>query len=316
METYAFRLSDGRIGAFQIGAGRQFLFIPNDLLGFQPQVTSDFGGFVFDETRQDRENEIIELVNGFLHILSRSSNHPRPNEVKRLSVVGKQIPRMGTHNVYGDTDLSGRTAIDEFKAFKSICDALTELFYYIEPSCIGSNLKAYGQKIREILILACTEVEFLLRKFLVDNGYAGKGNGRYTTNDYVACKDALRVADYSAKLLLHHDLGEISPFAQWSAQKPTESLEWYDAYNSVKHDRGGAFSRATLANAISAGCGIHVLLESQYGARFFDSPFYSKFTSPFITTKKPTPNLEDLYCPTFTGEDEARWEGTIKYFER
>ncbi|RYE38341.1 MAG: hypothetical protein EOP48_27245, partial [Sphingobacteriales bacterium] len=121
-----------------------------------------------------------------------------------------------------------------FINFQSASDDLNKkLFNYIEPAI--ANLSAYGHKIRELLILACTEVECLLVKALIENGYDERD--RYSTNDYVKCKSLLGLDDFEVKLIQYSSVKSFRPFKGWDASSPTKTLLWYNAYNSVKHNR-------------------------------------------------------------------------------
>lgn len=71
----------------------------------------------------------------------------------------------------------------------------------------------------------------------------------------------------AAKLRLYPDYGRIEPFQGWTPDAPTESLGWYNAYNSVKHDREASLKYATLEHVIQAVVGVLVLAEAQFGAR-------------------------------------------------
>lgn len=127
------------------------------------------------------------------------------------------------------------------------------------------TLETYGHSIRNLLILACTEVETYWRGVLTANGHI---RPRITTNDYVALKDAMRLADYSISFTSYPWLESIRPFANWNRQNPTTTLRWYDAYNAVKHNREGEFERATLRHAFEAVTACAIMLVAQFGLSF------------------------------------------------
>ncbi len=60
-------------------------------------------------------------------------------------------------------------------------------------------------------------------------------------------------------------LPPVRPFQAWSSAAPTETLDWYCAYNQTKHDREDAFAAATLERAVASVCGGVALLAAQYG---------------------------------------------------
>ena len=57
-----------------------------------------------------------------------------------------------------------------------------------------------------------------------------------------------------------------SPFSPWASGS---SLDWYNAYNTTKHDRHSQFDQATFEQLIAACCGLLVLLSSQFETNDF-----------------------------------------------
>jgi hypothetical protein len=57
-----------------------------------------------------------------------------------------------------------------------------------------------------------------------------------------------------------------SPFLAWSTGN---SLPWYQAYNTTKHDRHSEFEKATFGHLIDACCGLLVLLSAQFETNDF-----------------------------------------------
>lgn len=205
------------------------------------------------------------------------------------------------------TEIYNRSAmLDEVRSFHSICNSLTSLFDIIEPE--HPNLTAYGNKIREGLILGCTEVEYLLKKTLIDNNYTN--SKRMSMNDYVKTLPYLKLEQYSVKLKMFPDLGSFQPFANWSPSQPTQSLNWYDSYNAVKHDRGSNKNRSTLEMLINSVAAIHIILEAHYGEHLFDSPMRSSYESIFQTETRPIWDLHELPMPLL-GSDQP-WDGALQ----
>jgi len=135
------------------------------------------------------------------------------------------------------------------QALRVLLEKLDDLFLYIEPDTISYN--TYSHKIRELLILASTEVENFWSYFMKLAGTAPLGRN-YSTQDYVKLKDKLFLQEFQCTLRSYVSLPVIRPFLNWSSTSPTASLVWYDAYNKTKHDRANHFSDATLSNALSA----------------------------------------------------------------
>jgi hypothetical protein len=122
---------------------------------------------------------------------------------------------------------------------------------------------AFGHDIRNLLILACTEVETHWRGVLVANGAQRK---TFTTNDYVKLVDILRLRDFAVSFPAFPSLEPMRPFENWGlTDKPTADLTWYADYNAVKHNREEEFERANLLCAFQALSAVAVMLVAQYG---------------------------------------------------
>ena len=92
----------------------------------------------------------------------------------------------------------------------------------------------YGHKIRELLLLACMEVESSWTAVLKINEY---GKGRLTTQDYVKLLSPMYLDRYWVNLP-SYKYPSIKPFEGWDAEDPKPSpCHWYHAYNQTKHDR-------------------------------------------------------------------------------
>ncbi|WP_417684935.1 hypothetical protein [Roseibium sp.] len=151
------------------------------------------------------------------------------------------------------------------QALQLLIERLYDLFLYVEPNAHG--LRSFGHKTRELLILAATEVENYWQRHARDAGLVGNRGRSLNTTDYVSLKDILFLSEYEVTLKPYPTVAPIRPFATWSAQNPTQSLLWYDAYNKTKHDRETHFREASLERCIEAVCATIIL----FSVRF--SPF-------------------------------------------
>jgi hypothetical protein len=140
---------------------------------------------------------------------------------------------------------------------------LRNIYQHIEPT--NRNMECYGHKLRNLLIIACTEAEAQWKGILKANGYPI--SDRLSTNDYVKLAVPLHLKEYTVTLPAYPDVPPIAPFGSWDKAKPTESLPWYDSYNKTKHDREEHFKSATLLQATSAVVACAVLLVAQFGRR-------------------------------------------------
>jgi hypothetical protein len=150
-----------------------------------------------------------------------------------------------------------------FVALRILLNRLQGIFETVEPN--NDNRNKYGHKIRELLLLACMEVESSWSAVLKENHYR---KGRWTTKDYFKLKRAMFLDGYKVSLTQYHSYLPFSPFQNWDVSATTTSLSWYDAYNKTKHDREGNLQQATLEHAITAVGAVVVLFFAQFGRNF------------------------------------------------
>jgi hypothetical protein len=142
----------------------------------------------------------------------------------------------------------------------ALSDELRAIFRVIEP--VETNFSAYGHAMRNLLILACTEVEANCRRILKANDALPACP---TTRDYVKLLNPLKLAQYGLTLPLFPKAGTVHPFLGWDMRESTKSLQWYDSYNAVKHDREGKPEQANLLHALTAVAAVAALAEAQFG---------------------------------------------------
>jgi len=144
----------------------------------------------------------------------------------------------------------------------ALINQLQEICQVVHP--LGNNLKTFGHEIRNVLILASTEVEAHWKSVLKAHGVEGRN-----TTDYVKLAPALKLPDFAVDFPWYPWMDAIKPFKNWiHSVSPTQNLAWYDSYNRVKHDRESNFAEATLECAFQAISGCFVMLCAQYGWDF------------------------------------------------
>jgi hypothetical protein len=150
-----------------------------------------------------------------------------------------------------------------FVALKLLLMKMQDVFETVEPA--QANLESYGHKIRELLLLAAMEVEASWAAVLKANGYAKQ---RMNTSDYVKLCAPMLLDSFSLTLRSYTDFPSFFPFKGWTAQTPTQSLDWYDAYNQTKHNREENLGVATLQRAVHAVGAVAVMFAAQYSYSF------------------------------------------------
>jgi len=163
------------------------------------------------------------------------------------------------------------------------------------------TLGVYGHEIRNLLILAATEVETHWRGVLVANGC---GVSKMTTVDYVRLLGPMKLDAYEVSFPNFPWLPAVRPFENWTSDAPTQSLGWYAAYNGVKHNREHEFERANLGNAFLAVSAVVVMLAAQF-SRSIGLGGHSDLSAYFRFSKRPTWEPAELYIDF--SEDGEEW---------
>jgi hypothetical protein len=186
--------------------------------------------------------------------------------------------------------------VSAIEQMESLMAYLQSLFEVIHPS--SANLNAFGSRIRNVLILASTEVEAQWHGVLKANHVDPQGR-YYNTKDYIRLLELLKLGAYEICLSRYPDLGSIAPFASWRQMSPTKSLDWYDSYNMTKHDRESQLPAAQLRHAIAAVAALPVLAAAQFGVSALKQ---HEVKSMFRFVKLPTWSFSESYYYPLEGE--------------
>jgi hypothetical protein len=188
--------------------------------------------------------------------------------VKTSHEPGHSVEGVWRPGLYFDDEMlqALRTTAAELRlaeqALLLLIQRLDELLLFVEPS--SQTLGTHSHKARELLILACTEVEASWQHYLRLAGVSKPANG-YSTNQYINLKEPLCLEEFQVSLPRYEAIPPTRPFYNWAAANPTTSLNWYDAYNKAKHDRAVHFAFATLANCVHAVAANLVLFTVRFG---------------------------------------------------
>lgn len=152
----------------------------------------------------------------------------------------------------------------------------------------------YSHKIRELLFLACSDLESTLKKYKF-----GKND---SMKDYIEILKFVDLTKYKISLVGYAQPYKCSPFENWNKDKATQSLPWYEAYNKIKHNREENFHFATLENCINAIAANLVM----FAVRFSPTTLYnendvcSNLARSALDYK--IENSRDFYIPVFEGK--------------
>lgn len=186
---------------------------------------------------------------------------------------------------------------NQLRQLEIILSDLSEVFKIIAPH--HNQFSVYGHAIRNIIILACTEVDARMQDILANNG-VNPNRKYFEMKDYFKLKDPLKLDEYELSFYRYGDLRTFLPFSAWDNDK---QLDWYKAYNHIKHNREKNFSEANLLNALNAIMAYAIILIAQYGYR---NDLWRETVGKIIhIEKEPKWDLEDFYIKSSNGQRDV-----------
>ncbi len=226
--------------------------------------------------------------------------------------IGNTIENIWRPSLYFYDDLKNGIKISEKdqrsqeQALRILIEKLDEILLFIEPSQDG--LKSYSHKVRELLILACTEVENQWRSLLQKANYSPQNGRDFTTIDYVKLLSKTHIAEYEIGLKNFDSFVPSKPFANWTNTSPTQSLVWYDAYNKTKHDRAQNFPLSQFQFAIDAVAANIILYCTRFSPLLLlnDTHTLSGLIKQIFEIKLVNANRKTFYLPKLTFRLDTR----------
>ena len=119
-----------------------------------------------------------------------------------------------------------------------------------------NNEKAFSNEYAKVLLLAGSEVDVVAK--LVCGKYAPKQKADNIEDYRKAIVSTFKDIHTISIDISRHNLS-LTPWTNWNPSI-AKSPDWWQAYNSVKHDREKCFPEANLANTINSLCGLFALL--------------------------------------------------------
>lgn len=250
-----------------------------------------------NDTIDSVKKEFIKL-NLNCGIIYKGIYRPLLNEniAKHSDDLINEFPKQ---DAYADLPIMDRQEYsNRLNQLELLLDDLFDVFNVVAP--YKENLSCFGNKIRNIIILACTEIDSMM-KGILEKSKVKPQFKFYTTNDYIKLNVPLQLNEYTLSFSRFEELGDSKPFFKWNSNNPTGSLSWYLDYNNVKHDRESNFSKANLTNAIDSIMALAALMVSQFGYR--NELWHEKVGKIIKIKTEPQWNIRELYIPSREGEE-------------
>jgi hypothetical protein len=160
--------------------------------------------------------------------------------------------------------------ISLINSFECLSKDFLKLCEYIDP--IDANKNCFSLRTFELLLRTCTEIENLWSIILRDKGHSGKN---WNINEYYKIESDYGLNLSSKEVTFVYwkpdsSQSYIKPFENWTTDvQNSPRLNWYKAYNNVKHDRELNFPEASLNNVRYALSALYVNLVEYFSYDIF-----------------------------------------------
>lgn len=234
-------------------------------------------------------------------------------EIEEMNIeVGHTVDGVWRPSLFFWNDIQQGLNIDpveqrkQEQALRTLVEKLDEILLFIEPSPDGLN--SYSHKIRELLILSCTEVENQWRSLINKTRHTPINSRNYTTQDYFRLLPITYIDEYQVGLRYYNSYSPSKPFKNWNPSNPTQSLSWYNAYNQTKHNRDQHFNSAKLKHAIDAVAANIILYCSRFSPLILinDTNTLSSLIKQIFEIKMLDCDRKSFYLPLLVIPKETR----------
>lgn len=195
-----------------------------------------------------------------------------------------------------------------------LVDRLVNLSRYVELH--ERNLGVFSHEVRELLLLACIDVETSFRSIFSLSVAGTTEETRLSTADYFRICEPFYLREFEARLRHFPSLPNFRPFLEWDAARPTASLPWFSAYNAIKHNREGSLDQATLGACLNALAAAAILYCAQFSIPSTDDwvhePSYVLnrwFAIDLIDADPATFYVPPTTIPANRPDQLAMWDG-------
>ena len=117
----------------------------------------------------------------------------------------------------------------------------------------NDNFSTYSNAYLKIIVQTGAEIDNVFKEIC---GLSGKK----TIGDYVSPILSKYSTLTTSSVRIQNSNITIHPFQGWDIKQPSKSLEWWDKYNSIKHERTLNFKMASLSTSIHILGALFILL--------------------------------------------------------
>ena len=144
-----------------------------------------------------------------------------------------------------------------WSSFKLLYDDLEDSFRFVNPT--EDHLSVYSLRFYELLIRASTEFESICKDKVEEFNLSKKKRKDFDIKDYHLLNAHFDNKPSAISIgFVFSDPLFVKPLEGW---KIDHSLDWYKAYNTVKHNRVKDFHLANLENVLKGMAALFIIIE-------------------------------------------------------
>ena len=228
-------------------------------------------------------------------------------------------------NEYAQDSRYAPNRLSVIKSYISIEKRLRHIFDYIEPN--EKNKDVFSLELYTLILRACTEFESNCKDILRANNYNKKldihqqalnkpNSDFWDMSDYKKLELSSKLSKYKVIYPNWKSGGnyielKLEPFYSFGNKKKKSppGYNWYNDYNTVKHNREKNFEYANFINCINAVAANLILLYSQFGNSCLD--FCHPNTICLDTDNDILPNSDTIF--SIKAPQNNDWKKDEKY---
>lgn len=250
-----------------------------------------------DMTTQEMEEGLLKLPS-YNNKVRSGTYSIEPLQTKlghKIGRVARPTQGWGGMMTLDETDDFTSIYFDRIRNVLHLHEKLLEFGRIVDLA--PSNLEVHGNVTRDLLLLACFEVEALFKLLIYEDFQTARGNIAV----YWKVSESAKLPDYSVCFPDMHSISPLKPFSGWgTGETKYTPLTWYQSYNSIKHNAIEGNGPATLGIVLEAVAGCYVLL--------------SALNTPTIQQLSNNKRLMDTFRGSFKLVSKAQWTAGEHYW--
>jgi len=252
-----------------------------------------------DMSLQDIEQKLLQIPS-FNGKVKSGAYCIEPLQTKlghKIGRVSRPVQGLGSSAAFAEADEFVSAYFNRMRHVMHLYERLLDFGRSVDLSPL--NLQVHGNATRDLLIVACFEVEAIFKLLIFEDFQTARGNISLYWNVAASAK----LSDYQIGFPDIPTIAPLTPFSQWSGSGATKytPLNWYQSYNTIKHNAIEGNAPATLANVLNALAACYALLTA--------------LAFPSLMHLSSNKRVQDKYTQSFDVFRKPEWSAGEHYWK-